>query len=60
LGLCFLILPLIADRLPRTGLPPIIAGGLIRTRGQVEQALRAGAVAISTGQASLWRAEAKG
>lgn len=50
-----LILPLITDRLPRTGLPPIIAGGLIRTRAHAEQVLRAGAVAISTGEPTLWR-----
>ncbi|MFB3817454.1 MAG: glycerol-3-phosphate responsive antiterminator [Candidatus Methylomirabilales bacterium] len=49
------ILPLIADRLRRAGLPPLIAGGLIRSRAQVEEALKAGALAISTSQPDLWR-----
>lgn len=49
------ILPLIADRLRGAGLPPVIAGGLIRTRAQVDAALKAGAVGISTGQPDLWR-----
>jgi glycerol uptake operon antiterminator len=48
------ILPLIADRLRPAGTPPVIAGGLIRTRGQVQEALRAGAVGISTSQSELW------
>ncbi len=48
------ILPLIAGRLPRAGLPPVIAGGLFRTRAQVEEALRVGAVGISTSQRELW------
>jgi glycerol uptake operon antiterminator len=50
------ILPLIADRLRHAGLPPVIAGGLIRTRAQVDEALKAGAVGISTSQPELWRA----
>lgn len=33
---------------------PVIAGGMITTRAEVEQALRAGAVAVSTSCAQLW------
>jgi glycerol uptake operon antiterminator len=48
------ILPLIAPRLKQAGLPPLIAGGLIRTARQVAEILEAGAVAISTGAEELW------
>jgi glycerol uptake operon antiterminator len=48
------ILPLIAARLRGAGLPPVIAGGLIRTRAQVDEILAAGAVAVSTSQEALW------
>lgn len=36
---------------------PIFAGGLIRTREEVENALRAGATAITTSKTELWRME---
>jgi glycerol uptake operon antiterminator len=49
------ILPTIAQELAARGaLPPLIAGGLIRTATQVEAVLAAGAVAVSTSQSSLW------
>lgn len=49
------ILPIIAQELAaRRTLPPLIAGGLIRTAAQVEAVLGAGAVAVSTSQMSLW------
>ena len=49
------ILPIIAQELEARGaLPPLIAGGLIRTMAQVEAVLGAGAVAVSTSQTSLW------
>jgi glycerol uptake operon antiterminator len=48
------IFPLIAARLREANLPPVIAGGLIRTPAQVEEILAAGAVAVSTGQKALW------
>jgi len=49
------ILPSIGQQLAARGtLPPLIAGGLIRTAGQVEAVLAAGAVAVSTSEASLW------
>ncbi|WP_199621017.1 glycerol-3-phosphate responsive antiterminator [Paenibacillus alkalitolerans] len=49
------ILPhLIAEVRERTGIP-VIAGGLIRTFGEVEAALAAGAAAITTSRADLWR-----
>lgn len=49
-----LILPLIARRLRLGSLPPLIAGGLIQEREQVEEILRAGAVAVSTSAQALW------
>ncbi len=48
------IFPLIAARLRGAGLPPVIAGGLIRVPVQVEEILASGAVAVSTGQKALW------
>jgi len=49
------ILPSIAQELGRHGtLPPLIAGGLIRTMAQVEAVLGAGAVAVSTSEVSIW------
>ena len=49
------ILPTIAQELAARGaLPPLIAGGLIRTGAQVEAVLGAGAVAVSTSQTGLW------
>ncbi len=49
------ILPTIAQELAgRSALPPLIAGGLIRTAAQVEAVLGAGAVAVSTSQTALW------
>ncbi len=34
---------------------PVIAGGLIQTREEVEAALSSGATAVSTGKAELWK-----
>lgn len=48
------IFPLVVDRLKAGALPPLIAGGLIRTRAQVEEILDAGAVGVSTSQEGLW------
>jgi glycerol uptake operon antiterminator len=49
------ILPSIAQELAKHGtLPPLIAGGLIRTTAQVEAVLGAGAVAVSTSEIGLW------
>jgi glycerol uptake operon antiterminator len=48
------ILPLIAPRLRQAHLPPVIAGGLIRTTGQVQEILGAGAVGVSTSVEELW------
>ena len=49
------ILPSIAQELAKHGtLPPLIAGGLIRSTAQVESVLGAGAVAVSTSEISLW------
>ncbi|KIL42284.1 glycerol-3-phosphate responsive antiterminator GlpP [Gordoniibacillus kamchatkensis] len=53
------VLPhMIAEVHGRTGIP-VFAGGLIRTVEDVERALEAGASAVTTSQASLWRHFAK-
>lgn len=41
------------SRFSKTGIP-IIAGGLIETKQEVTDALKAGATAVSTGQEALW------
>ena len=41
------------SRFPKTGIP-IIAGGLIETKQEVTDALKAGATAVSTGREALW------
>lgn len=38
----------------RTGIP-VLAGGLIRTREEAEQALSAGAIAVTTSNRSIWK-----
>lgn len=49
------VLPhMIAEVHARTGIP-VFAGGLIRTALDVERALEAGASAVTTSQAGLWR-----
>jgi glycerol uptake operon antiterminator len=45
---------IIAEVRERVGIP-IFAGGLIRTVDDVEQALNAGATAVTTSQSELWR-----
>lgn len=45
---------MIAEVSQRTGIP-IFAGGLIRSVDDVEQALAAGAVAVTTSNAELWK-----
>ena len=49
-----IILPFIRDSLQRLALPPIVAGGLIKSREEVERILAAGAVAVSTSRKELW------
>jgi len=36
---------------------PVIAGGLIETRGEVAELLKAGALAVSTSKTDLWKAK---
>jgi len=49
------ILPAIAPQLAsRAALPPLIAGGLIRSQAQAEAVLAAGALAVSTSALALW------
>ena len=45
---------LVAEVRERTGIP-VVAGGLIRTEEELKGALDAGAVAITTSRAELWR-----
>lgn len=45
---------MIAEVYARTGIP-IFAGGLIRTRDDVERALQAGASAVTTSDRELWK-----
>lgn len=47
---------IISEVKQRSGIP-IIAGGLIRTKEHVRQALEAGATAITTSRKELWKAE---
>jgi glycerol uptake operon antiterminator len=49
-----IILPFIHESLLQLDLPPIVAGGLIRTREEVDRILAAGAVAVSTSRKELW------
>jgi len=49
-----IILPAIQDSLQQLALPPIVAGGLIKTREEVDRILAAGAVAVSTSRKELW------
>lgn len=51
-----LILPYIRERLPQR-LPPIIAGGLVETLGELVQVLRPPVLAVSTSRVELWNYE---
>ncbi len=44
----------VIDRLKKELDMPIVAGGLIETREEIEQALNSGAAAISTGKKEFW------
>lgn len=48
------IMPTIIDRLTKLTPLPIIAGGLISNRYEIEEGLKAGALAISSGNPKLW------
>lgn len=48
------VFPMIAPRLTGGQLPPLIAGGLIQSRTQVQEILAAGAMAVSTSAEALW------
>lgn len=47
------VIPKAIKRVQVNGIP-VIAGGLIQNKGEVFDALSAGAVAVSTGQSDLW------
>jgi glycerol uptake operon antiterminator len=49
-----IILPFIQESLERLELPPIVAGGWIKTRQEVDRILAAGALAVSTSRRELW------
>ena len=49
-----IILPYIQTELDKLHLPPIVAGGLIKTRDDVDRILASGAVAVSTSRRELW------
>lgn len=51
-----LILPYMRNRLPKR-LPPIIAGGLVETREELEQVLNPPVLAVSTSRTELWNYE---
>lgn len=51
-----LILPSLRQRLPGK-LPPIIAGGLVETTGELEQILKPPVLAVSTSRVELWNYE---
>lgn len=48
------LMPNIIDRLTKKTHLPIIAGGLISTQTEIENGLKAGALAISAGNPKLW------
>lgn len=45
----------VIEEMSRTVRTPIIAGGLIESRAEIDCALRCGATAVSTGKAELWK-----
>ena len=49
------LLPSIIREFSESTEVPVVAGGMIRTTQEVQAAIRAGAVAISTSNRSLWR-----
>lgn len=50
------VVPKVIERVGITTGKPIIAGGLIETEQEVEEALQAGAIAITTSSIALWTA----
>ncbi|MDD9270767.1 glycerol-3-phosphate responsive antiterminator [Paenibacillus sp. GCM10023248] len=48
------IMPRIIEGLTEMTPYPIIAGGLVDSQGQIDEALQAGALAVSTGKSELW------
>lgn len=48
------IMPTLVDQLTRQIKIPLIAGGLISTKDDILKALKAGALAVSSGNPSLW------
>jgi len=48
------VIPSIIEEIKETTGIPILAGGLIRTKEDVQQALNAGATAVTTSREDLW------
>lgn len=49
-----IILPSIKEELQMYNFPPIIAGGLVKTKSDVKKIIDCGAIAVSTGKEDLW------
>lgn len=49
-----IILPSLKESIAHLNLPPIIAGGLIKTETDVKKILESGALAVSTSRRELW------
>ena len=47
------VIPKVITRFAKSSIP-VIAGGLLQTKTEVMEALRAGATAVSTGSKELW------
>jgi glycerol uptake operon antiterminator len=50
-----IILPNLKSNITHLNLPPIIAGGLIKTEADVKKVLESGALAVSASRKELWR-----
>ncbi len=51
-----LVLPSVRERLPET-FPPMIAGGLVETKTELEQIIKPPVLAVSTSRVELWNYE---
>jgi len=49
-----MILPYIINEIKQANFPPVVAGGLIKTRQDVSVVIQSGAIAISTSRKELW------
>lgn len=49
-----MILPHIRNEIEHVGFPPVVAGGVIKTKQDVSTVIQAGAIAVSTSRKELW------